>query len=64
MKGSPIGSPIGGGRLTQGPSRLWTLVLTSRGPERWFAIVEFFTFFKDTSKRHSITLQRPRCRER
>ena len=45
-------------------SRLWTLVFTSRGPERWFAIVEFFTFTLTQAKRHSITLQRPRCRER
>jgi hypothetical protein len=26
-------------------SRLWTLVFTSRGPERWLFIIEFFTFF-------------------
>jgi len=43
-------------------SRLWTLGCTSRGPERWFAIVEFFTFFsrlKQTAFDHASTAKVP-----
>jgi hypothetical protein len=46
VEGTPIGSPLGRGRSTQGPSRLWTLVQPVEGRMTANIVPMFFTFFR------------------